>query len=134
MPTIFPSTRVGALALACCMSIPLGGCFSFGMSVDVPVDPPPPETAVGDTPPTEPLEICEVGQYRVCSSRCIVGNGPSCNNLGAMYELGLVVPRDVGHALELYDRACAAGADAGCVNAKKLRGASSPAAPVESPP
>lgn len=98
----------------------LAGCFAYGMD-------PAPDTPelVGMDPPSSPSNdtgVCEVGQVTRCNTRCAEGNAPSCNNLGAMYELGAGVTRDLGHATRLYDRACAAGAAAGCINAQRLRG------------
>jgi len=95
-----------------------------------PVEPYDGETAIGDMEPTSPPDICAMGDVKHCTTRCYAGNGPSCDNLGAMLELGSGVGRDVPRALSFYDRACAIGAEGGCINSARLRGVH-PVAPGE---
>lgn len=117
---------------------PASGCFSFGMGFtvsDPPPAPPAPEEPAtpppSDAPPTEGEQtVCEVGELAQCTGRCEAGDGASCNNLGAMYELGQGVDQDLGRAAELYARACSLGADGGCQNATRLR---TPAPPAPRP-
>lgn len=113
------------------MGVALSGCFSFGMSVGVtdpaqdppPAPPAPEQTALPpvDQAPADEHAVCEVGELAQCTGRCQEGDGASCNNLGAMYEMGSGVEMDLGRALQNYDLACQSGADGGCQNAARLR-------------
>jgi TPR repeat protein len=82
-----------------------------------------------------PIEnrACKFGEATACAAACRHGNAESCNNLGAMSEIGEAVPKNLRTARSLYDQACTAGAIAGCVNARRLRAAMAEAA-VEPPP
>lgn len=118
------------------MGAALSGCLSFGMSVgvtDPPPEPPPPSEATAPPPvdqmPADEHAVCEVGELAQCTGRCQEGDGASCNNLGAMYEMGSGVEMDIGRALQNYDLACRSGADGGCQNANRLRNMPPPADP-----
>lgn len=118
------------------------GCFSFGMSMSASDPPPPPAApeeppavAADQSPPDQVAEsVCEVGELAACAGRCNDGEALSCNNLGAMYEMGSGVDADMARALEFYDKACAGGADGGCQNGVRLRNMPAPtAAPTPAP-
>jgi TPR repeat protein len=103
--------------------LPLAGCMSLGEKVVVREEQPSDEPLVGIDPPTPLVEICELGRFRECSLRCSAGDAPSCDNLGAMYELGMTVPREPERARDLYERACKGGAGGGCTNAARMTNA-----------
>lgn len=72
-------------------------------------------------PPPPPSEAaCEFGDALTCAKNCVVGDAPSCNNLGAMYEVGEGVEVDRTRAIALFHDACVAGAKVGCYNERRL--------------
>jgi hypothetical protein len=94
----------------------LAGCEPvIDTPVYVPVEPAP------TIPAPDPPRTCDLGEIGACAGRCNGGDGPSCNNLGASLELGKGIALDKIAALSLYDRACSMEAEAGCVNAARLR-------------
>lgn len=116
------------LSLLAAVGLASTGCFSFGMGMSVSDPPPPPPgSEVAQPQPTDaPGEppaatVCEVGDLTRCTGLCNEGDGMSCNNLGATYEMGEGVEADLERALDGYDKGCAAGADAGCQNGVRLR-------------
>jgi len=76
-----------------------------------------PETA---TVPASSGAVCLFGEVKRCTESCQAGSAESCNNLGAMYEVGEGVARDEARARELYSQACEAKARAACVNLERL--------------
>ena len=74
-----------------------------------------------------------MGELASCAGRCNDGEALSCNNLGAMYEMGSGVDVDMARALEFYDQACAGGADGGCQNGVRLRNMPAPTAAPTTP-
>ena len=66
---------------------------------------------------------CHFGDVARCSAACDEGHPRACNNLGAAYEEGAGVVRDLDRALALYVRACQGGAHAGCTNQSRLAAA-----------
>jgi TPR repeat protein len=148
MPTTDRLSRLLGFAALACLASSLEGCLSWGVAVAVAADPPPSEGVEGEALARPAAGVCEVGELERCSARCIEGDAPSCNNLGAMYELGLVGAPDLARALEFYERACAGGASGGCTNAARFQRSilenaegrtpavddATPAAPNDAPP
>ena len=63
------------------------------------------------------LTICGPGLApQALQTACSGGDMQACNNLGAAYESGTGVARDLARAASLYDRACAFGEPSGCLN------------------
>jgi hypothetical protein len=103
------------------------GCLPLWEPVtsdSVPTSGVPPQQAVA-----EPLGACTYGELASCSQRCAAGSGQSCNNLGAMEELGKGTARDSEAALRHYDRGCDLIGEAACYNATRLRQALATTAP-----
>lgn len=95
-------------------SLLVGGCAIRTRTVVVARPAPTPVVVA------RPSATCTFGHARECSAYCARGSGTSCNNLGAMFELGHGVSADPPRALRLYRRACSYGAPAGCTNANRL--------------
>ncbi len=64
--------------------------------------------------------VCSFGDLRECVEGCLAENPFSCDNLGAMYELGRGVDSDEETARSLYRSACGARADGACWNLARL--------------
>ena len=106
------------LALVLALSLVGVGCGPAYEPSDVPLAEAAPVATLSPTPRPETSEMGEVAR---CVGRCREGDAPSCNNLGAMSELGRGVEQDEARALTLYDDACARSAQAACFNAERLR-------------
>jgi TPR repeat protein len=74
---------------------------------------------LAEAPPVSP-PTCTYGEAAACRAACAGGDAPSCNNLGAMDEAGLLHEAGDERAADLYARACRGGATAGCSNAQRL--------------
>lgn len=76
---------------------------------------------------------CQFGEAAACQLACDRGEALSCNNLGAMYEVGKGVEVDRERARELYRYACfAKAAPEACANL--VRAAPEPVAATEPAP
>ena len=77
--------------------------------------------------------VCQFGEVAACQLACDRGEALSCNNLGAMYEVGKGVAIDRDRARELYRYACfAKAAPEACANL--VRAAPEPVAATEPAP
>jgi TPR repeat protein len=58
----------------------------------------------------------------VLRTACDAGGDRACVNLAAIYHDAELVPRDLPRALELLEKACGRGDDAGCGVLAQIRG------------
>jgi uncharacterized protein len=72
----------------------------------------PPKAAATSPCATDPIVE---GFFRAQTIRCSWGVAEQCELAGAAYQLGLGVERDLAQAREYFRRACALGAQDGCV-------------------
>ena len=76
--------------------------------------PGPPPTAAAKPP------ACTMEDPASCKRACDEGAPLACHDLALMYETAAGVPRDLGHARDLYAKACEAGHAGACGRAGKL--------------
>jgi TPR repeat protein len=115
---------------------PLGACAPARYAIS-PADVVYPEGAPVEPerdPPTHAASCTFEDDAAVCQRLCTRGDAVSCNNLGAMVELGRLVARDEARALSLYRDACLAGADAACINRDRLLARAKREQPAEAAP
>jgi TPR repeat protein len=58
---------------------------------------------------------------KLYEAACGGTDGLGCNNLGTLYELGLIGTADQARATALYEMACAFGEERGCRNVKRVK-------------